>query len=76
MAKNQNLALTPNKLNGMCGRLLCCLSYENKTYEDVLKRCPKHGTFVTCPDGRRGSVVSVTPLTEKVRVRIGDDENV
>lgn len=75
MAKNQSLALTPNKINGMCGRLLCCLSYENKTYEDVLKRCPKHGTFVTCPDGRRGSVVSVTPLTEKVRVRIGDDEN-
>ncbi|MCH5162802.1 MAG: hypothetical protein J1G38_04860 [Clostridiales bacterium] len=75
MAKNQSLALTPNKINGMCGRLLCCLGYENKTYEDVLKRAPKHGTIVTTPDGRKGSVVSVTPLTEKVRVRIGDDEN-
>lgn len=75
MAKNQGLALTPNKINGMCGRLLCCLSYENKTYEDVLRRSPKHGAVVTCPDGRRGSVVSVTPLTEKVRVRIGDDDN-
>lgn len=75
MAKNQNLALTPNKINGMCGRLLCCLSYENKTYEDVLRRSPKHGATVTCPDGRRGTVVSVTPLTEKVRVRVGDDEN-
>lgn len=74
MAKCQNLALTPNKINGMCGRLLCCLSYENKTYEDVMKRSPKIGSWVTCPDGRRGSVVSVTPLTEKVRVRIGDDE--
>lgn len=75
MAKNQNLALTPNKINGMCGRLLCCLSYENKTYEDVLRRCPKHGATVTCPDGRRGTVASVTPLTEKVRVRVGDDDN-
>ena len=75
MAKNQNLALTPNKINGMCGRLLCCLAYENKTYEDVIKRCPKHGAAVVCPDGRRGTVVSVTPLTEKVRVRVGDDES-
>ncbi|MDE7463725.1 MAG: stage 0 sporulation protein [Clostridiales bacterium] len=75
MAKNQSLALTPNKINGMCGRLLCCLGYENKTYEDVLKRAPKHGSFVTAPDGRRGSVVSVTPLTEIVKVRFGNDEN-
>ena len=75
MAKNQNLALTPKKINGMCGRLLCCLAYENKTYEDVIKRAPKHNAVVTCPDGRRGTVVSVTPLTEKVRVRVGDDDN-
>lgn len=75
MAKNQNLALTPGKINGMCGRLLCCLAYENKTYEDVMKRAPKHGAWVTAPDGRRGTVVSVTPLTEKVRVRFGNDEN-
>lgn len=75
MAKNQNLALTPGKINGMCGRLLCCLAYENKTYEDVIKKAPKHGAWVTCPDGRRGTVVSVAPLTEKVRVRVGDDDN-
>ena len=75
MAKNQNLALTPNKINGMCGRLLCCLSYENKTYEDVARRSPKTGSWVTCPDGRRGTVVSVTPLTEKVRLRVGDEDN-
>ncbi|MDE6293070.1 MAG: stage 0 sporulation protein, partial [Clostridiales bacterium] len=75
MAKCQNLALTPNKINGMCGRLLCCLSYENKTYEDVARRSPKVGSWVTCPDGRRGSVVSVTPLTEKVRLRVGDEDN-
>lgn len=40
-----------------------------------MKRAPKHGTVVTCPDGRQGTVVSVTPLSEKVRVRVGDDEN-
>ena len=75
MAKCQNLALTPNKINGMCGRLLCCLAYENKTYEEVMRRAPKNGSWVTCPDGRRGTVVSVTPLTEKVRVRVGDEDN-
>lgn len=75
MAKCQNLALTPNKINGMCGRLLCCLSYENATYEDVARRSPRIGAYVNCPDGRRGTVVSVIPLAEKVRVRIGDEEN-
>lgn len=75
MAKTQNLALTPGKINGMCGRLLCCLAYESKTYEEQLKKMPKHGTVVTAADGRRGTVVSVTPLTEKVRVRFGTDEN-
>lgn len=75
MAKNQNLALTPNKINGMCGRLLCCLAYENPTYEDVAKRAPKVGTIVGIPDGRRGLVQSVTPLTETVRVKVGNDDN-
>lgn len=75
MAKCQNLALTPNKINGMCGRLLCCLAYENATYEDVAKRSPKIGSWVSLSDGRRGAVVSVTPLTETVRVKIGDEEN-
>lgn len=75
MAKYQNLALTPNKINGMCGRLLCCLSYENKTYEEVAKRSPKIGAWVTTPDGKRGTVASITPLTETVRVRVGDDDS-
>lgn len=75
MAKNQGLALNPGKINGMCGRLMCCLSYENKTYDDILKRMPKHGVWVTAPDGRRGTVVSTETLAEKVRVRFGDDEN-
>lgn len=75
MAKCQNLALTPNKINGMCGRLLCCLAYENKTYEEVQRRSPKIGSRVTLPDGRCGIAVSVAPLTEKVRVRVGNDES-
>lgn len=75
MAKNQNLALTPGKINGMCGRLLCCLGYENATYEDFTRRAPKYGSWVTAPDGRRGTVVSTTPLSEKVRVRFGDEDN-
>lgn len=75
MAKNQGLALNPTKINGMCGRLMCCLSYENKTYEDIIKRMPKHGAVVTAPDGRRGTVVSSSTLAETVKVRFGDDDN-
>lgn len=74
MAKNQNLALTPGKINGMCGRLLCCLGYENKFYEEITKKAPKHGTIVEV-DGRRGFVVNVTPLKETAKVRFGTDEN-
>lgn len=74
MAKNQSLALTPGKINGMCGRLLCCLGYENKFYEEITKKAPKHGTIVEA-DGKRGFVVNVTPLKETAKVRFGTDEN-
>ena len=58
MAKNQMLALNPSKINGICGRLLCCLSYENETYTDMKKDLPKIGLVVDTPLGM-GKVVSV-----------------
>ena len=58
MAKNQMLALNPSKINGICGRLLCCLSYENDTYTDMKKDLPKIGLNVDTPLGM-GKVVSV-----------------
>lgn len=58
MAKNQMLALNPSKINGLCGRLLCCLGYENDTYTEMKKELPKIGLVADTPLGM-GKVVSV-----------------
>ena len=51
MAKTQNLSLNPTKISGTCGRLMCCLKYEQDAYEDAVKRLPKNDSFVLTPDG-------------------------
>ena len=51
MAKTQNLSLNPTKISGTCGRLMCCLKYEQDAYEDAARRCPKADSFVATPDG-------------------------
>ena len=61
MAKNQMLALNPSKINGICGRLLCCLAYENDTYSELKKKLPKLGSVVDTPMGS-GKVSSVNVL--------------
>ena len=71
MAKTQNLSLNPTKISGTCGRLMCCLKYEQCAYEDAVKRCPKQESFVECPDGV-GNVASVDLLKERVKVRLED----
>ena len=67
MAKNQNLALNPNKINGLCGRLLCCLKYENECYKECRKKLPKIGQTVDI-EGEEGKVVSLDILNEKYEV--------
>lgn len=67
MAKNQNIALNPNRINGMCGRLLCCFKYEDEFYEQMQKKMPKVGFKVTTPDGV-GIVSSNDFLKETVTV--------
>ena len=52
MAKEQNLSLNPTKISGNCGRLMCCLKYEQETYENLLKRIPKIDAIVQTPEGR------------------------
>ena len=52
MAKTQNLSLNPTKISGTCGRLMCCLKYEQDAYEDLLRRTPKEESFVDTPEGR------------------------
>ena len=69
MAKTQNLSLNPTKISGTCGRLMCCLKYEQNAYEDAAKRMPKNESFVQTPDGP-GNVKSVDLLQDKVRVAL------
>ena len=73
MAKTQNLSLNPTKISGTCGRLMCCLKYEQDAYEDALKRLPKQDSFVVTPDGP-GNVSDVNVLKETVNVKL-DDRN-
>ena len=69
MAKTQNLSLNPTKISGTCGRLMCCLKYEQNAYEDAAKRMPKAESFVQTPDGP-GNVKSVDLLRETVKVAL------
>jgi len=73
MAKTQGLSLNPGKISGLCGRLMCCLSYENGYYAEANKQVPKLGSEVGTPDGR-GTVVNVNMLKMQVRVRIEDKD--
>ena len=72
MAKTQGLSLNPGKISGLCGRLMCCLSYENDYYAEVYKKMPKIGAEVGTPDGR-GIVASVNMLKLEVKVKIEDN---
>lgn len=69
MAKTQNLSLNPAKISGTCGRLMCCLKYEQEAYEDLLRRLPRVDSLVETPDGT-GTVASVGLLREQVKVRL------
>ena len=69
MAKTQNLSLNPTKISGTCGRLMCCLKYEQDAYEDLLRTTPKAESFVDTPEGR-GTVVDIDLLRQRVKVRM------
>ena len=71
MAKNQNLALNPTKINGVCGRLYCCLDYENDVYTEMKKNLPTVGSIVKTKGGE-GKVVSVDILKRKYKVDLGE----
>lgn len=72
MAKNQNLALNPSKINGCCGRLLCCLAYEDDSYVEAHKGLPNVGTNVKY-DNVQGKVVSVDILNRIIKVDVGNE---
>lgn len=75
MAKNQNLALNPGKINGLCGNLMCCLGYENEYYSEINKLMPKMGSQVTLNDGTKGTVSALNQLKKSVTVKVqGKDD--
>ena len=73
MAKTQGLSLNPGKISGLCGRLMCCLSYENDYYAEAIKKMPKIGAEVQTPEGK-AIVAGINMLKMEVKVKI-DDRN-
>ena len=72
MAKTQSLSLNPTKISGTCGRLMCCLKYEQDAYEDLIRSSPKPESFVDTPEGR-GTVVELDLLRQRVKVRMEEN---
>ena len=75
MAKEQNLSLNPTKISGVCGRLMCCLTNEEETYEELNSHLPANGDHVTTPEGLRGDVQSVNVLRQMVKVVVTLDND-
>jgi len=77
MAKEQGLSLNPTKISGTCGRLMCCLKYEQEAYEDLIRTTPRVGTLVSTPDGK-GVITEVSLLTGMLKIRLekNDDNSI
>lgn len=75
MAKEQNLSLNPTKISGVCGRLMCCLTNEEETYEELNSHLPSNGDHVTTPEGLKGDVHSVNVLRQLVKVIVTLDND-
>ncbi len=74
MAKEQNLSLNPTKISGVCGRLMCCLKHEEETYEELNRKLPNVGDFVTTSDGLKGEVHSVSVLRQLVKIIVENND--
>ncbi len=73
MAKEQSASLNPSKISGNCGRLMCCLKYEQNVYEEKNSRLPREGAIVETADGK-GVVCGVETLKEKIKVQFENEE--
>ncbi len=73
MAKNQNIALNPTKINGACNRLLCCLSYEDEVYSELKKDMPQIGQIIK-KDGKEGKIISVDVFKKSYKIETKDKE--
>lgn len=70
MAKEQSLSLSPTKISGICGRLMCCLKYEQDSYESMRKQMPKTGSEAKTPDGLVGTVMENNVISEKTKLKV------
>ncbi len=76
MAKTQSMSLNPSKISGSCGRLMCCLRYEQEAYEELVKNVPKNGAFVQTPQGY-GNITQINLLRQKIKVKLdGADQSI
>nr|MBS7719123.1 hypothetical protein [Vibrio cholerae] len=74
-AKDQDFSLNPTKISGLCGRLMCCLKYENDDYEAAKELLPDLGDWIDTPDGK-GKVVGLNILERVLQVEISEQERV
>jgi cell fate regulator YaaT (PSP1 superfamily) len=74
MAKEQSLSLNPSKISGTCGRLMCCLKYEQDCYEDLIKNTPKVGAYVETAEGK-GNVIDANILTGVLKIKLEKNED-
>lgn len=74
MAKNQSLSLNPQKISGVCGKLMCCLKYENDYYQEVNKKMPKRGAIIDTPDGK-GEVEYTDVLLQTVTAKLRTEDD-
>ncbi len=74
MAKEQNLSLNPTKISGTCGRLMCCLKYEQEAYEDLIRTTPRVGSPVQTPEGN-GVVLEVSLLTGLLKIELDREDD-
>lgn len=75
MAKDQSFSLNPSKISGICGRLMCCLAYEQEAYEYSLKKMPRVGSIVVTDVGE-GIVSQISPLQEMVKIKFERDDEI
>ena len=74
MAKNQGLSLSPNSISGLCGKMLCCLAYENEYYQEIVKKMPKLNSIVLSSDGE-GKVIYNDLLHQTVSVKYQTEQS-
>jgi cell fate regulator YaaT (PSP1 superfamily) len=75
MAKDQNLSLNPSKISGLCGRLMCCLKYENDEYETAKEALPDMGEFIDTPHGK-GKVIGLNILERLIQVELKENDRI